>query len=52
MYFILPFASKDVNLSTKSLIDVAVNFLSRVIFAFLLFLVIVVHANKVETKEK
>ena len=28
-----------------------VNFLSQVIFVFLLFLVMVIHANEVETKE-
>ena len=33
-------------------VNVAVNFLSQVIFVFLLFLVMVMSANKVETKEK
>ena len=33
-------------------VDVVVNFLSRVIFVFLLFLGVVMYANKVETKEK
>ena len=32
--------------------DVVVNFLSRVIFVFLLFLGMVMYANEVETKEK
>ena len=31
---------------------VVVNFLSQVIFVFLLFLVMVMYANEVETKEK
>ena len=34
------------------IIDVVVNFLSRVIFVFLLFLDMVMYANEVETKEK
>ena len=33
-------------------VDVAVNFLSLVIFVFLLFVVMVMYANEVETKEK
>ena len=33
-------------------VDVVVNFLSRVIFVFLLLLGMVMYANKVETKEK
>ena len=32
--------------------DVVVNFLSQVIFIFLLFLGMVIYANEVETKEK
>ena len=35
-----------------SVVDVVVNFLSQVIFLFLLFLGMVMHANEVETKEK
>ena len=31
-------------------VNVAVNFLSQVIFVFVLFLVMVMYANKVETK--
>ena len=34
------------------LIYVVVNFLSQVIFVFLLFLGMVIYANEVETKEK
>ena len=33
-------------------VHVPVNFLSQVIFVFLLFLVMVIYANEVETKEK
>ena len=33
-------------------VDVVVNFLSQVIFPFLLFSGMVMHANEVETKEK
>ena len=33
-------------------VHVLVNFLSQVIFAFLLFLGLVIYANEVETKEK
>ena len=33
-------------------VDVVVNFLSQVIFPFLLFLGMVMYANEVETKEK
>ena len=33
-------------------VHVLVNFLSQVIFAFLLFLGLVMYANEVETKEK
>ena len=33
-------------------VSVVVNFLSQVIFVFLLFLGMVMYANKVETKEK
>ena len=33
-------------------VHVPVNFLSQVIFVFLLFLVTVIYANEVETKEK
>ena len=33
-------------------VDVVVNFLSQVIFVFLLLLGTVMYANKVETKEK
>ena len=33
-------------------VHVPVNFLSQVIFVFLLFLVMVTYANEVETKEK
>ena len=33
-------------------VDVVVNFLSQVIFVFLLLLGMVMYANKVETKEK
>ena len=33
-------------------VDVVVNFLSLVIFVFLLLLGMVMYANKVETKEK
>ena len=39
-------------LYTKLYIYVVVNFLSQVIFAFLLFLGMVMYANEVETKEK
>ena len=39
-------------LSTKKKIYVVVNFLSQVIFVFLLFLGMVMYANEVETKEK
>ena len=35
-----------------SVVDVVVNFLSQVIFLFLLFLGMVMYANEVETKEK
>ena len=40
--------------ATKNLADiyVVVNFLSQVIFLFLLFLGVVLYANEVETKEK
>ena len=34
------------------IVDVVVNFLSQVIFIFLLFLGMVIYANEVETKEK
>ena len=43
------------NIHTKTLqtgVDVAVTFLSLVIFVFLLFVVMVMYANEVETKEK
>ena len=33
-------------------VHVPVNFLSQVIFVFLLFLVMVIYANEIETKEK
>ena len=33
-------------------VHVPVNFLSQVIFVFLLFLVMVIYPNEVETKEK
>ena len=33
-------------------VHVPVNFLSQIIFVFLLFLVMVIYANEVETKEK
>ena len=33
-------------------VHVPVNFLSQVIFVFLLFLVMVIYADEVETKEK
>ena len=33
-------------------VDVVVNFLSQVIFVFLLFLGMIMYANEVETKEK
>ena len=33
-------------------VDVAVNFLPLVIFVFLLFLIMVIYASEVETKEK
>ena len=33
-------------------VHVPVNFLPQVIFVFLLFLVMVIYANEVETKEK
>ena len=33
-------------------VNVVVNFLSQVIFVFLLFLGLVIYANEVETKEK
>ena len=33
-------------------IDVVVNFLSQVIFVFLLFWAMIMYANEVETKEK
>ena len=33
-------------------VDVVVNFLSQLIFVFLLLLGMVMYANKVETKEK
>ena len=33
-------------------VHVPVNFLSQVIFVFLLFLFMVIYANEVETKEK
>ena len=35
-----------------SVVDVVVNFLSQVIFLFLLFLGMVMYASEVETKEK
>ena len=38
--------------STPDNVDVVVNFLSQVIFAFLLFLGMVIYANEVKTKEK
>ena len=38
--------------NTKQYIYVVVNFLSQVIFVFLLFLGMVMYANEVETKEK
>ena len=37
---------------TKASVYVVVNFLSQVIFVFLLFLSMVMCANEVETKEK
>ena len=37
---------------TLSKIYVVVNFLSQVIFVFLLFLGMVMYANEIETKEK
>ena len=37
---------------TKASVYVVVNFLSQVIFVFLLFLSMVMYANEVETKEK
>ena len=43
------------NIDTQTLqtgVDVAVNFLPLVIFVFLLFVVMVMYANEVETKEK
>ena len=40
------------NLSQNSCIYVVVNFLSQVIFVFLLFLGMVMYANEIETKEK
>ena len=36
----------------STLIYVVVNFLSQVIFVFLLFLGMVMYANEIETKEK
>ena len=42
----IPTSSKS-----ESFIYVVVNFLSQVIFGFLLFLGLVMYANKVETKE-
>ena len=38
--------------STPDNVDVVVNFLSQVIFAFLSFLGMVIYANEVKTKEK
>ena len=50
-------SNKHVHLShfitfTGTYIYVVVNFLSQVIFVFLLFLGIIMYANEVETKEK
>ena len=39
-------------LQVKKFVYVVVNFLSQVIFVFLLFLGMVMYANEVETKEK
>ena len=39
-------------LSTLIYVYVVVNFLSQVIFVFLLFLGMVMYANEIETKEK
>ena len=39
-------------LSRQAKIHVVVNFLSQVIFVFLLFLGMVMYANEIETKEK
>ena len=36
----------------KTSVYVVVNFLSQVIFVFLLFLGVIMYANEVETKEK
>ena len=39
-------------LITRLNVHVPVNFLSPVIFVFLLFLIMVIYANEVKTKEK
>ena len=41
----------DIN-NCRACVCVVVNFLSQVIFVFLLFLGMVIYANEVETKEK
>ena len=48
-----PIRYKVFHAGTKAIrcsVNVAVNFLSQVIFVFVLFLVMVMYANKVETK--
>ena len=46
------FKKFNLNLIFACNIYVVVNFLSQVIFVFLLFLGMVMYANKIETKEK
>ena len=46
-----PLQSIPTSSKSESFIYVVVNFLSQVIFGFLLFLGMVMYANKVETKE-
>ena len=47
-----PATSKAGKCEATELIDVVVNFLSLVIFVFLLFWGMIMYANEVETKEK
>ena len=41
-----------INFTLMYLYSIVVNFLSQVIFVFLLFLGMIMYANEVETKEK
>ena len=53
--YIIPFLLEAQLLSCASglyIVHVVVNFLSQVIFVFLLFLGMVMYANEIETKEK